>query len=106
MAVQIKEKTMEIEKRLDDGCLTLKVAGRLDTNTSPDLEAELAQEGVREIVFDFAGLEYISSAGLRVLMTAQKAMMACGGKMSVVSPNETVKGIFDITGMSSIFTIV
>ena len=97
---------MEIEKRLDGGCLTLKVVGRLDTNTSPDLEAELVLEGVSEIVFDFAGLEYISSAGLRVLMSAQKSMMACGGKMSVASPNETVKGIFDITGMSSIFTIV
>lgn len=97
---------MEIEKRLDGGCLTLKVVGRLDTNTSPDLEAELVLEGVSEIVFDFAGLEYISSAGLRVLMSAQKSMMACGGKMSVMSPNETVKGIFDITGMSSIFTIV
>ena len=67
---------MQIEKRLDDGRLTLKVVGRLDTNTSPDLEAELAQDGVREIVFDFSGLEYISSAGLRVLMSAQKAMMA------------------------------
>lgn len=97
---------MQIEKRLDDGVLTLKVLGRLDTNTSPDLEAELAFDGVREVVFDFSALEYISSAGLRILMTAQKAMMACGGKMSVASPNDTVKGIFDITGMSSIFTIV
>ena len=97
---------MQIEKRLDDGDLTLKVLGRLDTNTSPDLEAELAFDGVREVVFDFSALEYISSAGLRILMTAQKAMMACGGKMSVASPNDTVRGIFDITGMSSIFTIV
>ena len=97
---------MQIEKRLDDGVLTLKVLGRLDTNTSPDLEAELAFDGVREVVFDFSALEYISSAGLRILMTAQKAMMACGGKMSVASPNDTVRGIFDITGMSSIFTIV
>ena len=97
---------MLIEKQLDDGRLTLKVDGRLDTNTSADLEAELQLDGVREIVFDFSGLEYISSAGLRVLMTAQKAMMSCDGKMSVLSPNETVKSIFDITGMSSIFTIV
>ena len=101
-----KDNKMQIEKRLDDGVLTLKVLGRLDTNTSPDLEAELAFDGVREVVFDFSALEYISSAGLRILMTAQKAMMACGGKMSVASPNDTVKGIFDITGMSSIFTIV
>lgn len=102
----LETNAMQIEKRLDEGRLVLKVIGRLDTNTSPDLEAELELEGVREIVFDFAELEYISSAGLRVLMSAQKAMMACDGKMSVLSPNETVKGIFDITGMSSIFTIV
>ena len=97
---------MQIEKRLEDGCLTLKVAGRLDTNTSPDLEAALVLDGVSEIVFDFSRLEYISSAGLRVLMMAQKSMMACKGKMSVVGSNETVRGIFSITGMSSIFTIV
>ena len=102
----LETNAMQIEKRLDEGRLVLKVIGRLDTNTSPDLEAELELEGVREIVFDFAELEYISSAGLRVLMSAQKAMMACDGKMSVLSPNETVKRIFDITGMSSIFTIV
>ena len=101
-----EDRKMQIEKRLGDGRLELKVVGRLDTNTSPDLEAELALDGVQEVVFDFAELEYISSAGLRVLMFAQKAMMACGGKMSVLNPNETVKGIFDITGMSSIFTIV
>ena len=97
---------MQIEKRLDGGRLSLKVVGRLDTNTSPDLEAELELDGVSEVVFDFAQLEYISSAGLRVLMSTQKAMMACGGKMSVLSPNDTVRGIFDITGMSAIFTIV
>ena len=97
---------MEIEKRLDGGCLTLKVVGRLDTNTSPDLEAELVLEGVSEIVFDFAGLEYISSAGLRVLMAAQKAMMACGGKMAVANSNAMVLGVFDMTGMSGALTII
>ena len=97
---------MQIEKTLDDGKLTLKVQGRLDTNTSPDLEAALSFEGVREVTFDFSELEYISSAGLRILMKAQKALMAAGGKMLVASPNVTVKSILDITGMSSIFTIV
>ena len=96
---------MQVEKELDDGVLTLKVTGRLDTNTSSELEAELNFDGVKEVNFDFAELEYISSAGLRILMTVQKAMTACGGAMSVKSPNATVKGIFDITGMSSIFTI-
>ena len=97
---------MKIEKKLEGEKLTLTVGGRLDTNTSPELEAELALDGVKEIVFDLAGLEYISSAGLRVLMAAQKAMMAAGGKMSVANPNAMVKGVFDMTGLSSVFTIV
>ena len=97
---------MQIESKLESGKLTLKIEGRLDTNTSPDLEAALKLDGVTEICFDFSALEYISSAGLRVLLASQKAMMACGGKMVVASPNETVKSVFDITGCSSIFTIV
>lgn len=97
---------MEIGKELNNGCLTLKVEGRLDTNTSPELEAEMKLDGVTEVVFDFSNLEYISSAGLRLLMTAQKAMMACGGRMKVAHPNAMVRGVFDMTGMSSIFTIV
>lgn len=97
---------MKIEKKLENGSLTIKLEGRLDTNTSPELEAEMKFDGVNEIYLDIADLEYISSAGLRVLMTAQKAMMACGGKMTIASPNDMVKSVFDITGMSSIFTIV
>ena len=97
---------MNIEKKLDNGRLTLKVDGRLDTNTSPDLEEAVKLDGVTEIVFDFAGLEYVSSAGLRILMAAQKAMMACGGKMSVRNPNDIVKGVFEITGMDGVFNIV
>ena len=97
---------MNITKKQDDGCLTLKVEGRLDTNTSPDLSEAMKLDGVTEIVFDFAGLEYISSAGLRVLMTAHKAMMACGGKMTVRNPNAIVKGVFEITGMDCVFNIV
>ena len=96
---------MTIDKELANGKLTLKVGGRLDTNTSPDLEAELKFDGVNEIVFDFADLEYISSSGLRVLMRAQKAMMAGGGNMTVANPNATVRGVFDITGLSGIFQL-
>lgn len=97
---------MTIEKKLENGKLTLALAGRLDTNTSQDLEATLELDGVTEIVFDFAAVEYISSAGLRVLMTAQKAMLACGGKMVVANPNAMVKDVFDMTGMSEVFTVV
>lgn len=96
---------MNIEKTLDGGRLTLKVDGRLDTNTSPQLEAEIALDGVREVVFDLEGLEYVSSSGLRVFMAVQKSMMACGGKVTVLNPNPTVKGVFDITGLSGIFSI-
>ncbi len=97
---------MNIEKKLDGGKLSLKVIGRLDTNTSPELEAEMTLDGVNEILFDLSELEYVSSAGLRVFLTAQKAMMACGGQMTIANPNATVKGVFDITGCSDIFTIV
>ena len=97
---------MDIDKKLNDGVLTLAVSGRLDTNTSPELEAEVKTDGVKEVIFDFAGLEYISSAGLRVLMGAQKAMMANGGKVKILNPNAMVKGVFDMTGLSGIFEIV
>jgi len=96
---------MDIDKKLDDGVLTLAVSGRLDTNTSPELEAEVKTDGVREVIFDFAGLEYISSAGLRVLMGAQKAMMTDGGKVKILNPNAMVRGVFDMTGLSGIFEI-
>ena len=94
---------MTIDREFSDGKLTLKVAGRLDTNTSSELEAELKLEGLTEIVFDFSGLEYISSAGLRVLMMAQKSMASSGGKVMVARPNEMVKGILDMTGLSGVF---
>ena len=97
---------MQIEKKLEDGKLTLKVIGRLDTNTSPDLEAAIKLDGVSDVVFDFAGLEYISSAGLRILLATQKAMMACGGKMAVANSNAMVLGVFDMTGMSGALTII
>lgn len=97
---------MEITKTVEDGKLTLAVSGRLDTNTAPELEDETKLDGVSEVVFDFAGLEYISSAGLRILLTAKKQMMASGGKMSVVNANDAVRGVFEITGCSEIFGIV
>ena len=96
---------MEIKREIEGERLTLALGGRLDTNTSPELEAEMSLDGVNEVVFDFAGLEYISSAGLRVLMTVHKAMSARGGKMRIVNPNDMVRGVFDITGLGDIFDI-
>jgi anti-sigma B factor antagonist len=97
---------MTIEKKQENGTLTLALAGRLDTNTAPELEAELKLDGVGEVVFDFAALDYISSAGLRVLLAAQKAMMSSGGKMSIANANEMVRGVFQITGLDAVFTLV
>ena len=96
---------MTIEKRLENGCLTFAVGGRLDTNTAPELEAELELDGASEVVFDFTGLEYISSAGLRVLMTAHKTMAAAGGAVKVLHPNAMVRGVFEMTGLCDIFTV-
>lgn len=94
---------MNIDKKLDNGCLTLKVDGRLDTNTSPELETELQFDGVTEIVFDFSCLEYISSAGLRVLMLAKKSL--ADGPVKILHPNAMVRGLFDITGLDSVFAV-
>ena len=96
---------IQIEQKLEDAKLTLKVSGRLDTDTSPELAAELKLDGVSNVVFDFSGLEYISSAGLRVLMAAQKNVMAVGGKVVVVNPNGIVRGVLDMTGLSGVFEI-
>lgn len=86
--------------------LTVELSGRLDTNTAPELEAALktALEGVEELTFDFEKLDYISSAGLRVLLAAQKTMNK-QGEMRVVHVNETVMEIFEVTGFADILTI-
>ena len=96
---------MQIEKHINGGKLSLALAGRLDTNTAPELESELKLDGVSELVFDFTDLEYISSAGLRVLMTAYKQMSSSGGKMAIAHPNDMVKGVFEMTGLGDIFTV-
>lgn len=98
---------MEIKKELDGSKLTVTLSGRLDTTTAPDFEKELKSslDGVNELVLDFSGLDYISSAGLRVLLSAQKLMNGAGGSMKIVGANDIVKEIFDVTGFSDILTI-
>ncbi len=96
---------MKIDKKLNDGCLFIKVEGRLDTNTSPELEEEMSLDGVSRLVFDFSSLEYISSAGLRILIAAQKTISASGGSMEIVGSNDSVRSVFEITGCTGIFTI-
>ena len=97
---------MTISKEKTGECMKICLEGRLDTMTAPELEAELNQVmgTVNELVFDFDKLEYISSAGLRVLLSAHKAMSKKGG-MKVTHVNEIVQEVFDVTGFSDILTI-
>lgn len=97
---------MTIEKNSDGSKLTLALEGRLDTVTTPSLEAELKQSlnDVTELVFDFSKLEYISSAGLRVLLSAQKTMNK-QGSMVIRHVNETIMEVFEVTGFIDILSI-
>ena len=97
---------MNIEKKLEGTVLTIALEGRLDTTTSPDLEETLAAslDGVTALVFDFTKLDYLSSAGLRVLLSAQKRMNR-QGSMKLVHVNDAVKEVFDITGFADFLTI-
>lgn len=97
---------MTIQKNENGSNLTLMIEGRLDTTTAPELESVVKEsiEGVAELVFDFSKLEYISSAGLRVLLSTQKQMMK-QGSMIVKSVSPEIMEIFDVTGFSDILTI-
>ena len=97
---------MTIEKKKNGTELTIALTGRMDTTTAPQLENELkvSLDGVEKLVLDFAGLDYLSSAGLRVILGAQKVMNK-QGEMVVCNVNETIAEIFDVTGFSDILTI-
>ena len=97
---------MTIEKKINGEAVTLIVSGRLDTQTAPELEKELDSvlSGLKELTFDFANLEYVSSAGLRVILKAQKAMNA-QGSMKLTGVNDSIMEVFDITGFLDILTI-
>lgn len=97
---------MEIIKKSEGNKLVVEVQGRLDTVTAPDLEQELSSilDSTESLVLDFAKLDYISSAGLRVLLSTQKKLMDKGG-MTITNVNEEVMEVFDITGFSTILTI-
>ena len=97
---------MIIEKKLNGNELTITLTGRLDTTTAPQLEAEVKENlgGIEKLILDFTALEYLSSAGLRVLLAAQKIMNK-QGEMIIKNVNDTVKEIFEVTGFSDILTI-
>lgn len=97
---------LNISKNVDGKKLEYLLEGRLDTTTSPQLQEDLEKslDSVEELVLNFEKLEYISSAGLRVLLVAQKTMTK-QGKMIVTNVNESIMEIFDVTGFSDILTI-
>ena len=97
---------LNIDKSVNGNELVLKLSGRLDTTTAPELETEVKSniEGIGSLIFDLGALEYISSAGLRVLLSSQKIMNK-QGDMVVRNVSEEVKEIFEVTGFSDILTI-
>lgn len=97
---------MTITKTQDHSALTLFLEGRLDTTTSPQLEAELSAslDGVTQLTLDLEKLAYLSSAGLRVILAAQKRMNK-QGKMVVRHVNDTIMEVFEVTGFVDILTI-
>lgn len=97
---------MTIDSNVQGTALTLTVEGRLDTTTAPQLEAELKKSisGIEKLVLDFGKLEYISSAGLRVLLSAQKVMNR-QGTMVLRHVNDSVMEVFEVTGFSDILTV-
>lgn len=97
---------MKIEKQQTEKILNVKITGRLDTMTSPQLEKELSGclDGVEKLIFDFADLQYVSSAGLRVLLSTQKRMQR-QGDMVIQNVNDDVMEVFEITGFVDILSI-
>jgi anti-sigma B factor antagonist len=97
---------MTINKTQNGSEMVISLEGRLDTTTSPTLEAELNQilPNIDSLIFDFSKLDYISSAGLRVLLASQKVMSRKGG-MKITHVNDIVQEVFDVTGFSDILTI-
>ena len=97
---------MKINQTKNGTALVIELEGRLDTMTSPELEEAMKDslEGVTDLTFDFEKLDYISSAGLRVLLSAQKTMHS-QGTMKVIHVNETIMEVFEVTGFTDFLTI-
>ena len=97
---------MEVNKKVEGSVLTVVPEGRIDTVTAPVLQSEIdaSIDGITELYFDFAKVEYISSAGLRVLLSAQKVMKK-QGKMVIINVSDSIAQIFKITGFYDILTI-
>ena len=98
---------MEYNIEKNDANVNVTVSGRIDTTTAPQLEEAILPEidGAKEVVIDFKNLEYISSAGLRLLLMLQKKMNAAGGTFKILNVNDFVMEVFEMTGFKDILTI-
>lgn len=98
---------MEIRKTKNNDEMVIAVKGRLDTNTAPELEKSALDEigGLKKLTLDLVALDYISSAGLRVVLTLHKNLSSKGGALVVAHPKDEVMEVFDMTGFSSFLTI-
>ena len=97
---------MEIKKTVEGNHITFAVSGRVDTVTSPELGSVLEKlSGTEEVTLDLADVPYMSSAGLRVLLAAQKNAMKSGGSLTLVKVTDAVKEVLDLTGFSDILTL-
>ncbi len=98
---------MKITKNFTDGVLTVEIDGRIDTMTAPELEGELKHsvtDDVQVLIFDFAKVEYLTSAGIRVIMAAEK-VMSRQGQMKLIHVNDEINEIFDMTGLIDLLVI-
>ena len=96
---------MDISRKTDGGRTVISVTGRVDTTTAPELDVGLQLEGSETVTLDLSGVPYMSSAGLRCLLTTQKTRMAGGGSMTIVGVQPAVREVLDITGFSGILTL-
>ncbi len=96
---------MNIKKKKDGNTLTVAITGRIDTSTAPEASASINEslDGVQSLILDFTGVDYISSAGLRMLLALQKKMMTRDG-MKLVGVNDDVHDVFEVTGFDEILT--
>ncbi len=98
---------MTITKQVNGSRMTVFVTGRLDTLTAPELEAEInaSLDGINDLIMDFEKLDYISSAGLRLLLNAYNTMRSKGGTLKVLHINEVVRGVFEVTGFLDVLDV-
>jgi len=98
---------MDIKKELNENVLNVAIIGRLDTNTAPELDQTLEEdvEKVKEMNFDLKNLDYISSAGLRVVLKFHKLLSGKGGALNILNPKDEVLEVFDMTGFSTFLNI-